>query len=106
MKEATEKRRAFRECHRCVLYKRQSLPEQYLLSDQATYHKTAKVLKKFQDKRIRVRFIPPRKTSLLQSADVSWMSPLKKAFHKRMDRMDDQWNKIIHQVGQFKIGKC
>ena len=101
MKEATEKRRAFREFHRCVWYKRQSLPE--LLSDHVTYHKTVKVLKKFQDKRIRVRFIPPRKTSLLQSADVSWMSPLKKAFHQRMD---DQWNKIIHQVGQFKIGKC
>lgn len=53
-----------------------------LIIDSAGYHLTSKVKKICDELNIKLLFIPPRLTRLLQPADVCWFASLKKQYHK------------------------
>ncbi|CAF0709703.1 unnamed protein product [Brachionus calyciflorus] len=70
---------------RCIVPKiaQRNLQNPTLIFDQATCHVTKNLNEYLAQNNINKIHIPKRFTNLLQPADVSWMRPLKRAYHER-----------------------
>ncbi|CAF0774012.1 unnamed protein product [Brachionus calyciflorus] len=73
-----------------------------LVFDQATCHVTKKVNDYLTIKNINKIHIPKRLTNLLQPADVSWMRPLKRAYHERWQNWLINEERTITPAGNIR----
>jgi hypothetical protein len=61
---------------------RQNQLKSLIFLDSAPCHRTASVKSKFEEFKINLQLLPPRMTSLVQPADVSWFKSIKASYSR------------------------
>ena len=78
------------------------LENSVLLLDHAPCHLTRQVKDKLANCNINPIYIPKRLTNMLQPADVSWMRPIKRAFHEKWQNWFLNEEKSFTRSGNLK----